>query len=107
MIIIIISIALIFIIISIALIFYTKLYGFKNSIIIIMKIQTDPLIPARRPKIVITDKKIEENQTNSRICCPGGPQSEDQRKRKERQILRPCQRTKSVMGQESDCGTYS
>ena len=35
--------------------------------------------------------------SNSVLCRPGEPQSENQRKRKERQILRPCKRIKKVM----------
>ena len=53
---------------------------------------------ARRPGWVITKKKKKENLPNSRLCCPGQPQRENQRKEKERQVLRLCQRTKKSGG---------
>ena len=37
-------------------------------------IQTDPLIPARRPDLIIINKK-KENLQNCRLCCPSGPQN--------------------------------
>ena len=36
----------------------------------------------------------KKNLLNSGFCRPSGPQSENQRKRKESQVFRPCQRTK-------------
>ena len=42
-------------------------------------IQTDRLIPARRPELIIIKKKINKNEIkrenlqNCRFCCPGGP----------------------------------
>ena len=43
---------------------------------------------------------------NSRLCRPGEPQRENQRKWKERQVLiRPCQRTKKAMAHESEVDT--
>ena len=36
------------------------------------------------------------------VCCPGNPQMEIKRKRKERQGHRPCQRTEKAMGHEGD-----
>ena len=36
---------------------------------------------------------------------PNGLESENQRKRKERQVLRPCRRTKKVIEHEVDCDT--
>ena len=47
-------------------------------------IQTDQLIPARRPDLTIINKKKKENQQNCRLCCPGGPQNKSERKWKER-----------------------
>ena len=48
-------------------------------------IQTDHLIPARRPDlIIINKKKRKENMYNCRHCCPGGPQNKSERKWKER-----------------------
>ena len=43
------------------------------------EIQIDHLILARRPDLVIVKKK-KENFPTSGICCPSGPQSENQRK---------------------------
>ena len=40
-------------------------------------IQTDPLIPARRPDLMIINNK-KENLQNSLLCCPGGPQNESE-----------------------------
>ena len=43
-------------------------------------IQTDHLIPARRPDlIIINKKKKKENLLNSRLCCPGRPQDKTER----------------------------
>ena len=55
------------------------------------EIQTDHLISARRPDL----ERVEntKNLPNSQLCRLGEPQSENQRKRKERQILVLCQRT--------------
>ena len=39
----------------------------------------------------------KENLLNSGLSCPGGPLSENQRKRKESQVLRHCQRTKKKL----------
>ena len=36
-------------------------------------IQKDQLIPARRPGLILINKK-KENLQNCRICCPGGLQ---------------------------------
>ena len=38
------------------------------------KIQTDDLIPTRRPDLIIINKKKKENLQNCRLYCPGGPQ---------------------------------
>ena len=46
------------------------------------EIQTVHLIPTRRLDLMIVNKK--ENLPNSELCRPGRPQSENQRKRKER-----------------------
>ena len=39
------------------------------------KIQTDHLIPARRPDLIIFKKKKKENLENCRLCCPSRPQN--------------------------------
>ena len=54
--------------------------------------QTDYLIPAGWPEIVVVYEK--ENLPNSGLRRPGGSQRENQRKRKEIQVLGPCQGTK-------------
>ena len=46
-------------------------------------IQTDHLISARRPDLIIINKKIE-NLQNCRLCCPGWPQNKTERMWKER-----------------------
>ena len=38
----------------------------------------------------------------SGLCCPGGPQSENQSKRKERQVYGPCLRTEKAMKHDGD-----
>ena len=48
------------------------------------EIQTDHLIPARRLDLAIVNLLKKVNLPNS------GLQSENQRKRKEKQVLRPC-----------------
>ena len=48
-------------------------------------IQTDRLISARRPDlIIIQQKKRKENLQNCRLCCPGWPQNKTERMWKER-----------------------
>ena len=41
-------------------------------------IQTDHLILARRPDLIIINKK-KENLQNCQLCCPGGPQNKTKR----------------------------
>ena len=41
--------------------------------------QTDQLIPARGPDLIIINQKIE-NLQNCRLCCPGGPQNKSEGK---------------------------
>ena len=45
----------------------------KHKLLWDFNIQTDHLIPARRPDLIIIHKKV--NLQNSRLCCPGWPQS--------------------------------
>ena len=40
-------------------------------------IQTDHLIPARRPDLIII-KKRKEHLQNCRLCSPGGPQNKSE-----------------------------
>ena len=42
-------------------------------------IQTDHLIPTRRPDLIIINKK-KKNLQNCRLCCPGGPQNKSEGK---------------------------
>ena len=61
------------------------------------EIQTDHLIPTRRPNLVTVNiKKNPCRLSNSGLCRPVGQQSENQRKRKGTQILRTCKRTKKL-----------
>ena len=52
-------------------------------------IQTDHLISARRPDLIIINKK-KENLQNCRLCCSGWSQNKTKKMWKERQVLRPC-----------------
>ena len=58
-------------------------------------------MPDRR--LVIFNKK--QNLLNCRPCHPGGPQHDNQRRRKERQVLRFCHRTEKAIEHEGDCNT--
>ena len=53
-------------------------------------IQTENLILARRPDLIIINKKKKENLQNCRLFCPGGPQNKSVGMWKEGQVLRPC-----------------
>ena len=66
-------------------------------------IKTNHLIPARRPGLVITTKK--KNLLYCGFCCSSSPQSENQRKRKKRQVLGPCQITEKVVERVGDGDT--
>ena len=68
--------------------------------IIIIIIQTYHLIPARIPNLVIITKK--ENLPFCGLFLPSEPLRENQRKPKERQVLRLCQRTKTAVKHEGD-----
>ena len=46
-------------------------------------IQTDHLIPAWRPDLIINNNKKKENLQNSRLRCPGWPQNKTERMWKE------------------------
>ena len=70
------------------------------------EIQTDHLIVARWPDIVIVTKKNKktkkkktkkiENLLNSELCYFSSPQSENERKRKVRQLPSPCLKNKQI-----------
>ena len=40
--------------------------------------------------------------SNSGLWCLGGPQSENKRKQKQREVLQPCKRTEKAIKHESD-----
>ena len=67
----------------------------RHKILRDFRIQTDHLISARTPDWVTIDQK-KETWSNSGLCRPDGPRIENQRKPKERQTLKPCQRTKKL-----------
>ena len=67
----------------------TNVWGFYRSFKI-LRFYVFPLFCP--PSVVNKNEKL----SNSGFCHPGGPLSENQRKRKERQVLRPCQRTKKI-----------
>ena len=78
----------------------------KHKILWDFQMQKYPKIPVRRPDIVKKKKKEKkENLPNSGLYCPVRPQSENQRKRKKRQVLRPCHRTKKAGEQKSNGDT--
>ena len=52
------------------------------------EIQTDRLISARRPDLVIANEKKNDNILNSGLCRPGRLESEIKRKREEINIKR-------------------
>ena len=83
----------------------------KHKILKGFETQTDHLISTRRPDLVIINKtekrKKKRNLSNNELCRPGGSQSENKRKQKERPLIRPCQRTKIVMEHEGDGDTSS
>ena len=59
-------------------------------------IQTDHLISARRPDlIIINKKKKKENLQNCRLCCPSWPQ-------KTERMWKPCYRIEKTMEHEGD-----
>ena len=59
--------------------------------------------PSKRPDLPIFNKN--ENLLYSGFCCPSRQQSENQRRWKERLVLRPCQRTKKAVKHEGDSDT--
>ena len=79
----------------------------RHKILWNIEIRRDPQRSARRlyQTIINKKKKKRENLPNSELCRPRRPLSENQRKRKGRQLLRPCQRTKSAMEHEGDGDT--
>ena len=76
----------------------------KHKILSDFKIQTDPLVPAGRLDLVIVNKK--KDRTNRIVdFAVLAHCNENQRKRKEKQVLRPCLRTFKIMKHECDRDT--
>ena len=63
------------------------------------EIQTVHSIPSRIPDLVIIKT---DNLSYCELCRSGGPQRENQRKQKERQVLILCRRTKKVVEHEGN-----
>ena len=70
----------------------------KNTILWYFKIQTDHLISTRRPDQHLINK--EKNCHLIDFCHSSRPYSENKRKRKERQVLGPCQKVEKVVEHE-------
>ena len=66
-----------------------------HKILTDFEIQTSHLIPTRRPDQEMITKK--DNMLHNVLCRPRRPQSENQRKRKERQVFGPCQNPKKFV----------
>ena len=69
------------------------------------EIETGYLNSPWRPDHVIVDQRVRENLPTSGLPRPGRSLSENQRKWKERHLLRPKKASKEVMEYESDCDT--
>ena len=66
------------------------------------EMQTDHSVLTRRPDLVVVNKKKKKkkrrlNLVTSRVCCPGGPQSKNQRKQKQCQLQASKQRTEKKL----------
>ena len=61
-------------------------------------IQTVHLISARRPDLIIINKK------NCGLCCPGWPQSKIERKKERKKVKRRIS-TSTLLGNWKNCGT--
>ena len=59
-------------------------------------IQTDHQIPARRPDLIIINKK-KANLQNYRLCCPGWPQNKSEGMWKEGLVPRLCKRIEKAV----------
>ena len=79
----------------------------RHKILWSLEIQTDHQILARKPDLVIINKKKKkkkkekEKEKNKNLvycglCRPCRAKSKNQRKRKERQVIKPCQRTEKL-----------
>ena len=47
--------------------------NYSHKLLWDFNIQTDHLIPARRPDLMFINEKNNENLQNCRLCCPGRP----------------------------------
>ena len=59
------------------------LKNYKHKLLWDVDIQTDHLISARRPDLMIINKRKKENMQNSWLCCPDWPQNKTERMGKE------------------------
>ena len=68
-------------------------------------IQTDHLIPARKPDIIIINNKKKENLQNCRLCCPGGPQESEKKEneKKDKYLDLARELKKTVEHESNDC----
>ena len=70
-----------------------------HKILWVFELQTDNLIPARRPDLVLIDKKKTCHLMDFAVPTD---HSKNERKRKDRQILGPCQRTEKTVEHEGE-----
>ena len=61
----------------------------KQKILRVSALKRNHIIPARKSNIELINKK--KNMSSSRLCPPGWSQN---RKQKDREVLKPCERTK-------------
>ena len=66
------------------------------------EIQADLLVSVKRSDSVGWREKPSLSRG---FCCSGRPQSESERRRRNRRVLRLCQRTERAIEHESDCDT--
>ena len=73
------------------------------------EIQRGHLIPIKRPDLIIINKKRQKEKRTSQIVDFAVQEDhkvkKKTKKKKEKQVIRPCQRTKNVIEHESDGDT--
>ena len=57
---------------------------------------------ARKPDLMLIRKK-KKNLSSAEVCCPSRQQSQNKRKRKDRQILGSCLRAEKAVEYDGDC----
>ena len=82
----------------------TMLEKERHKIIWDVKMQTDPVIPLRRPDLVLFNKK--ENLPNSEICCLHGSQRKKIKENEKRNKYLDLVSELKSNGQEGDSVTY-